>query len=68
MTDGCVYQRNFSLHIFSVESEMLASVRQVLQNMKIDRGISLSSMVENRTLACGKDLKSEEGGLCMERR
>lgn len=38
---------------------MLASVRQVLQNMKIDRGMYLSSMIENRTLARGKDLKNE---------
>lgn len=67
MTDGCVYQHNFSLHIFSVESEMLASVRQVLQNTKMDGGMSLSSMVENRTLACGKDLKNEGGELCMKR-
>lgn len=66
MTDGCVYQHNFSLRIFSVESEMLASVRQVLQNTKIDRGMSLSSVVENRTLACGRDLKNG-GELCMKR-
>lgn len=39
---------------------MLASVRQVLQNTKIDRGMYLSSTIENRTLACGKDLKNEE--------
>lgn len=59
MTDGCAYQHNFSLHIFSVESEsQLASVRYILQNMKIDRGMFLTSTVENVTLACGKDLKS----------
>lgn len=65
MTDGCVYQHNFSLHIFSVEAEMLASVRQVLQNMKIDRGVSVGRG-ENRTLTYGKDLKNAE--LYLERR
>lgn len=66
MTDGCVYQHNFSFHIFSVESEMLASVRQVLQNMKVGREVSLRSMVDNRTLTYGKGLKNAE--LYLERR
>lgn len=62
MTDGCAYQHNFSLYVFSVESETLASVRYILQNMKIDRGMFLTSMVENVTLACGEgELYTERG-------
>ena len=63
MTDGCVYPHNFPLHIFSVASEMLASVRQVLQDTKIDRGMSLAGMAEKRSLACGKDFENEGGEL-----
>lgn len=46
---------SITFHVFSVEYETLASVRQAFQNRKMDRGMPLSNMTENRTLACGKD-------------
>lgn len=49
------------------ESEMFASVRQVLQNTKIARGGSLSARAGSRTLASGKDLQHEGGELYRKR-